>query len=41
VLVFSNITLANGNVAPARSISGASTGLVANGVNGIALDPTR
>jgi DNA-binding beta-propeller fold protein YncE len=41
VLVFSNITLANGNLPPARSISGTSTGLVANGVNGIALDPTR
>ncbi|HKT52788.1 MAG TPA: hypothetical protein VJV96_20985 [Candidatus Angelobacter sp.] len=41
VLVFNNITLANGNVAPARTISGTSTGLVANGVNGVALDPTR
>jgi DNA-binding beta-propeller fold protein YncE len=41
VLVFGNISLANGNAAPARSISGTSTGLVANGVDGIALDPTR
>lgn len=41
VLVFSNISVINGNIAPTRSISGTSTGLVANGVNGIALDPTR
>jgi hypothetical protein len=41
VLIFSNVAGTNGNVAPARVLSGAATGLVANGVNGIALDTTR
>lgn len=41
VVVFSNVTAANGNVAPSRTIFGSSTGLVVNGVNGVALDPTR
>jgi hypothetical protein len=41
LLIFSNVTTANGNVAPARNISGASTGLAANAVNGVALDTTR
>lgn len=41
ILIYSNLVVINGNVAPARSIAGASTGLVANGVNGVALDTTR
>lgn len=41
ILVFTNLISASGNVAPARSITGAATGLVANGVNGVALDTTR
>lgn len=41
ILVFSNLAAANGNAAPSRSISGAQTGLVVNGVNGVALDSTR
>ena len=41
ILIFANTNAANGNVAPARTISGAGTGLVANGVNGVALDTTR
>lgn len=41
ILVFTSIISATGNVAPARSISGSTTGLVANGVNGVALDTTR
>jgi hypothetical protein len=28
-------------VAPARSIIGSNTGLTANAINGLALDPTR
>lgn len=43
ILVFSQIetTAGTGNVPPTRNISGTSTGLAANGVNGVALDPTR
>lgn len=41
VLIFSNMAAATGNVAPSRTIFGAATGLVVNGVNGVALDPTR
>jgi DNA-binding beta-propeller fold protein YncE len=41
ILVFTNLASATGNVAPARSISGSATGLVPNGVNGVALDATR
>lgn len=41
ITVFSNVAAANGNVAPTRVISGASTGLSANAVNGVALDPAR
>jgi len=39
ILIFSNETTVNGNVAPARTIS--APGLVANAVNGLALDATR
>lgn len=43
ILVFSQIDTSGGtgNVPPTRNISGTSTGLAANGVNGVALDPTR
>lgn len=41
IFVFTNIAIANGNIAPARTINGASTGLTANAVNGLALDTTR
>jgi len=41
VLVFSNLAALNGNLAPTRTIIGSSTGLAANNVDGIALDPTR
>jgi hypothetical protein len=41
ILIFSNESTITGNVAPARTISGASTGLVANAVNGLAFDATR
>lgn len=41
ILIFTNLVSASGNVAPSRSIAGAATGLVANGVNGVALDTTR
>lgn len=41
ILIYGNIVTDNGNIAPSRSIAGATTGLVANGVNGVALDPTR
>ena len=41
VLIFTNIANNNGNVPPARTISGPDTGIVANSVNGLALDPTR
>jgi hypothetical protein len=42
VLVFTSFNTATGNVAPSRTISGASTGLSVKGSNsGIALDTTR
>jgi DNA-binding beta-propeller fold protein YncE len=41
ILIFSNVSTATGNVAPARNINGTSTGPVANAVNGLALDTTR
>jgi len=40
ILVFTNFS-ANGNVAPARVIGGAATGMTPNAVNGLAVDPTR
>lgn len=41
IVIFANISTTTGNVAPARSITGSSTGLVTNAINGLALDPTR
>ena len=41
VLIFSNLAVLTGNVAPTRSILGSSTGLAPNTVNGLALDTTR
>lgn len=41
ILIFINMSTANGNVAPARLIIGSNTGLTANAINGLALDPTR
>jgi hypothetical protein len=40
ILVFTNFST-NGNVAPARVIGGAATGMTPNAVNGLAVDPTR
>jgi DNA-binding beta-propeller fold protein YncE len=41
ILIFTTVASANGNIAPARVVSGAATGLGANAVNGLALDTTR
>jgi len=41
ILIFTNIVTNNGNVGPARTISGANTGLAANAINGLVLDNTR
>ena len=41
ILIFTNMSTATGNVAPARVISGSNTGLTASAINGLALDPTR
>jgi hypothetical protein len=41
VLVFTNAATTGGNVAPARNINGANTGITASAVNGLAIDPTR
>lgn len=41
VLVFTNAPTTGGNVAPARNINGANTGITASAVNGLALDSTR
>src|SRR6476660_4947961 len=41
ILIFTNMSTATGNVAPARVISGANTGLTGGAINGLALDPTR
>ena len=41
VFVFTNAPTAGGNIAPARNISGSNTGITANAVNGLAIDPTR
>jgi hypothetical protein len=41
ILIFINMSTANGNVAPARTIIGSNTGLTANAIHGLALDPTR
>ncbi|HKD82931.1 MAG TPA: hypothetical protein VKH81_24795 [Candidatus Angelobacter sp.] len=41
ILVFTNINTATGNLAPARSFNGSNTGLTANAITGVAIDPTR
>ena len=41
ILIFTNMSSATGNVAPARVISGPNTGLTGSAINGLALDPTR
>jgi hypothetical protein len=41
VFVFANAPTTGGNTAPARTISGSNTGITANAVNGLAIDPTR
>ncbi|HET9183716.1 MAG TPA: hypothetical protein VFP59_16415 [Candidatus Angelobacter sp.] len=41
ILVFSQISTATGNVTPSRTLSGTTTTLAANGITGVALDPTR
>lgn len=41
IAVFANLNTANGNIAPTRSINGASTGMTASGPVGLAFDNTR
>ncbi len=41
VFVFTNVSTASGNVSPARTIAGSNTGMTANAVNGLAIDPTH
>lgn len=41
ILIYTNVVTTQGNLAPARTISGSSTGLAVNGVRGLALDTTR
>ncbi|HEY7404237.1 MAG TPA: hypothetical protein VIB39_11990 [Candidatus Angelobacter sp.] len=41
ILIFTNMASATGNVTPARSINGSNTGLAANAITGVAIDPTR
>jgi hypothetical protein len=41
ILIFDNVNTSTGATPPQRTISGTSTTLVANGVNGVALDPAR
>jgi DNA-binding beta-propeller fold protein YncE len=41
ILIYSNMISASGNVVPSRTVLGTATGLVSNGVNGVALDTTR
>jgi hypothetical protein len=41
IFIYTNSNTATGNLAPSRTISGAATTLVANGIKGIALDTTR
>jgi hypothetical protein len=41
ILIYTNTSTVTGNLAPARVINGANTGLAVNGINGIALDTTR
>lgn len=41
ILIFGNVNTITGATPPQRTISGTSTTLAANGVNGVALDPAR
>jgi hypothetical protein len=41
ILIYTNTSTVTGNLAPARVINGANTGLAVNSINGIALDTTR
>lgn len=41
VLIFTGVNNTTGNLTPARTITGANTGLAKNAINGIALDTTR
>ena len=41
IFVFTNVSTTGGNVVPARTINGSSTGLTASAMNGLAIDPTR
>ncbi|MGC2696173.1 MAG: hypothetical protein WA738_10310 [Candidatus Angelobacter sp.] len=41
ILIFTGLNNTTGNLAPARNISGSNTGLTANAINGLAIDPTR
>jgi DNA-binding beta-propeller fold protein YncE len=41
ILIFTNVSTTQGNLAPTRNITGSSTGLAVNAINGLALDTTR
>lgn len=41
ILIYTGVVTTQGNLAPARSINGSSTGLAVNGIRGVALDTTR
>lgn len=41
ILVFTNMGNATGNATPSRSFNGTNTGLAANAITGVAIDPTR
>jgi hypothetical protein len=41
ILIYTSISTTQGNLAPSRTITGSSTGLATNGVNGLALDTMR
>ena len=41
IIIFSNVSTTQGNLAPSRTITGSSTGLAVNAINGLALDTTR
>lgn len=41
ILIFTGVLTTTGNATPTRIIKGSSTGLTANAINGLAIDPTR
>ena len=41
ILIYTGVVTTQGNLAPARTINGSSTGLAVNGIRGVALDTTR